>query len=119
MDGTKEGRAPEPMLTMRVRQDGRVIGHELLVQPGTPLTMEVAIDDKASREIYGILMSQMDVTDNAAQDEIIMLNGYVCIQDKIYIYAKHYLQFLLLRVSLHISEDKVFRKNVHCREKNV
>ncbi|CAL8139916.1 unnamed protein product [Orchesella dallaii] len=75
LDGVFEGAAPDPMLTMRVKQDGRVIGHELLVQPGTPLTMEVAIDDQASREIYGILMSQMDVTDNAAQDEIIMLNG--------------------------------------------
>lgn len=75
VDGILEGRAPDPMLTMRVRQDGRVIGHELLVQPGTPLTMEVAIDDQASKDIYGILMSQMDVTDNAAQDEIIMLNG--------------------------------------------
>lgn len=70
---TKE--APIPMLTMRVRQDGRVIGEELLVSPGTPLTMEVEIEDQASREIYGILMSQMDVTDNAGQDEIIMLNG--------------------------------------------
>ncbi|ODN02186.1 hypothetical protein Ocin01_04491 [Orchesella cincta] len=75
LDGVFEGSAPDPMLTMRVKQDGRVIGHELLVQPGTPLTMEVAIDDPSSREIYGILMSQMDVTDNAAQDEIIMLNG--------------------------------------------
>lgn len=62
------------MLSMQVRQDGRVIGEELIVQPGSPLTMEVSLDS-ASRDVYGILMSQLDVTDTGPQSEVILLNG--------------------------------------------
>jgi len=68
--------APEPMLTMVVKQDGRIIGQELLVQPGAPLAMEVGLDS-ISKDIYGILMSQLDVTDTSSQSEVIVYNGYV------------------------------------------
>ena len=62
------------MLSMHVRQDGRLIGEELIVQPGSPLTMEVSLDSE-SRNVYGILMSQLDVTDTGPQSEVILLNG--------------------------------------------
>ena len=62
------------MLSMYVRQDGRLIGEELIVQPGSPLTMEVSLD-QTSRNVYGILMSQLDVTDTGPQSEVILLNG--------------------------------------------
>jgi hypothetical protein len=70
----RKGEAPVPMLGMVVRQDGRVVGQELLVQPGAPLTMEVSLDS-VSKDIYGILVSQLDVTDTGSQSEVILLNG--------------------------------------------
>ena len=68
------GHAPEPMLTMLVKRDGLVIGQELQVQPGAPLSMEVSLD-KLSKDIYGILLSQLDVTDTGTQSEILFHNG--------------------------------------------
>ncbi|CAG7835606.1 unnamed protein product [Allacma fusca] len=69
-----ENKAPEPMLSMYVRQEGHLIGPELIVQPGSPLTMEVSLDS-VSKEIYGILVSQLEVTDSGPQSEVILLNG--------------------------------------------
>jgi hypothetical protein len=72
--GEKIGRAPEPKLKMVVRQDGRVIGQELTVQPGSPLTVGVTLDS-LSKDIYGIVVSKMEVTDTLAQSEILVHNG--------------------------------------------
>jgi hypothetical protein len=68
------GYAPEPMLSMVVKREGQVIGQELQVQPGAPLTMEISLD-KVSKDIYGILLSQLDVTDTGTQSEVLFHNG--------------------------------------------
>ena len=68
------GRAPDPMLSMIVKKDGRQIGQELLVQPGAPLTMEVSLDP-TSKDVYGILLSQLDATDTGTQSEVLFHNG--------------------------------------------
>ncbi|KAK4298920.1 hypothetical protein Pmani_028767 [Petrolisthes manimaculis] len=68
------GMAPIPILGVGVRQDGNLVGGELNVRPGTPLTMEVYLDD-TSANIYGILMSYMEVTDTQDKRETIIFNG--------------------------------------------
>ncbi|KAJ8934925.1 hypothetical protein NQ314_013104, partial [Rhamnusium bicolor] len=52
------------------------IGHrgELNVSPGTPLQMEIFLD-KVSAPIYGLLVTNMQVTDTKAQEETIIYNG--------------------------------------------
>jgi len=72
--GSLIGRAPDPILSMVVKQKGVPIGHDLVVAPGEPLTMEVSLD-QLSHDIYGILVSKMDVTDTGTQSEDIILNG--------------------------------------------
>jgi hypothetical protein len=62
------------MLNMVVKQDGRIIGHELIVSPGAPLTMEVTLD-RGSSPLYGIIVSQLYVTDDDDQTEVILTNG--------------------------------------------
>lgn len=75
------GYGPEPILSMVVKQEGRTIGQELLVQPGAPLTMEVShIERKIQAngpddDVYGIIVSKLDVTDNQDQSEVIVVNG--------------------------------------------
>lgn len=75
------GYGPEPILSMVVKQEGRTIGHELLVQPGAPLTMEVSHFEKCVRQpckgedVYGIIVSRLDVTDKEDQSEVILVNG--------------------------------------------
>lgn len=49
---------------------------ELNVKPGTPLTMEIFLDDQ-SAPIYGLLVSFMRVSDTKSQDETIIFNGYL------------------------------------------
>lgn len=67
-------RAPEPMLSVGVRQGKEKITGELNVNPGTPLTMEIYLD-KTSAPIYGVLVSYMQVTDTKQQEETIIFNG--------------------------------------------
>jgi len=69
-------RAPTPHLTFAVRQSGRVVSGELNVSPGTPLQMEVYLDQR-SAPVYGLLVGYMQVTDTAKQEETIIFNGYV------------------------------------------
>ncbi len=77
------GYGPEPILTMVVKQEGRTIGSELLVQPGAPLTMEVSHIERPHPEqknprredVYGIIVSRLDVSDNQDQSEVILVNG--------------------------------------------
>lgn len=68
-------RAPVPELTIGVKQAGFLIGDELTVQPGTPLDMEIYLDD-ASKDVYGVMVSAMEVTDTKTQSEVLVLNGY-------------------------------------------
>jgi len=68
------GHAPPPLLQVGVRQDGVLVDDELNVKPGTPLNMEVYLDN-ASKDIYGLLVSGMEVTDTNTQTEPILVNG--------------------------------------------
>ncbi|XP_045623403.2 uncharacterized protein qsm [Procambarus clarkii] len=68
------GTAPIPILGVGVRQDGQLVGGQINVRPGTPLTMEVYLDD-TSAGTYGILMSYMEVTDTENKKETIIFNG--------------------------------------------
>ncbi|XP_053642387.1 uncharacterized protein qsm isoform X2 [Cherax quadricarinatus] len=68
------GTAPIPILGVGVRQNGQLVGSQINVRPGTPLTMEVFLDD-TSAGTYGILMSYMEVTDNENKKETIIFNG--------------------------------------------
>lgn len=68
------GMAPIPILGVGVRQNGKAVVGQVNVVPGTPLNMEVFLDD-ASADIYGILMSYMEVTDTADKKEVIVYNG--------------------------------------------
>jgi len=68
------GHAPSPVLNVGVRQDGILIDDELNVKPGTPLNMEIYLDN-ISKHIYGLLVSGMEVTDTKSQTEPILLNG--------------------------------------------
>lgn len=71
-----EGRAVEPVLGIAVLQNGRVIGDDLIVQPGTALQMDIFLDDN-STSTYGLRVSYMDVTDRRTKEETIILNGYI------------------------------------------
>ena len=53
---------------------GVLIDDELTVKPGTPLNMEISLDTE-SADIYGVMVSKMEVTDTRAQSEILVLNG--------------------------------------------
>jgi len=72
--GEVEGRAPIPVLNVGVRQEGTLIDNELNVKPGTPLNMEVYLDS-ASRAVYGLMVTGMEVTDTGTQSEPILVNG--------------------------------------------
>lgn len=68
------GTAPIPILNVGVRQNGNLVDGEINVRPGTPLTMEVYLDN-TSAGTYGILMSYMEVTDDRDKRETIIFNG--------------------------------------------
>jgi len=72
--GEVTGTAPVPVLNVGVRQDGTLIDDELNVKPGTPLHMEVSLD-QVSAEIYGVMVTSMQVTDTRSQQEPILVNG--------------------------------------------
>lgn len=66
--------APMPILGVGVRQGGTLVTGELNVSPGTPLQMEIFLDNH-SAPIYGLLVSYMLVTDTKSQEETIIING--------------------------------------------
>lgn len=68
------GHAPAPILNVGVRQGGVLVDDELNVKPGTPLNMEIYLDN-ISKDIYGLLVSGMEVTDTRTQTEPILVNG--------------------------------------------
>lgn len=67
--------APDPMLSVGVRQGGNLVTGELNVSPGTPLQMEIFLDNKSS-PVYGLLVTYMQVTDTKTAEETIIFNGY-------------------------------------------
>ncbi|XP_065582118.1 uncharacterized protein LOC136041396 [Artemia franciscana] len=69
-------RVPPPILGAHVIQNGHLVDNQLLVLPGTPLQMEIFLDSN-STNMYGIMVSYMDVTDRKAKEETIIFNGYV------------------------------------------
>ena len=68
------GEAPVPILNVGVRQDGTLVDDELNVKPGTPLNMEVYLDS-ISKDVYGLMVTGMEVTDTGNQREPILVNG--------------------------------------------
>ncbi|XP_072937360.1 uncharacterized protein qsm [Epargyreus clarus] len=70
----EEGRAPEPVLGAVVKQNGKQVSGEISVSPGTPLSMEIFLDN-TSAPVYGLLVSYMYVTDTGKQQEPIVFNG--------------------------------------------
>merc|ERR1711899_278635 len=68
------GRAPIPELIVGVKQDGTLIDEELTVKPGTPLNMEIYLD-RISADIYGLMVSGLDVTDTIQSQESLIVNG--------------------------------------------
>ncbi|XP_043237764.1 uncharacterized protein LOC122389629 isoform X1 [Amphibalanus amphitrite] len=66
--------APEPVLGVVVRQDGQEIDTSLNVRPGAPLDMEISLDDNSS-STYGIIVSDMIVSDTRKQEELLLTNG--------------------------------------------
>lgn len=72
---TLEHKAPVPNVSIGVRQGGQPVSGELNVSPGTPLSMEIYLDDKSS-DVYGLGVTFMLVTDNKSQEETIIFNGY-------------------------------------------
>ncbi|XP_065574773.1 uncharacterized protein LOC136036457 [Artemia franciscana] len=67
-------RVPPPILGAHVIQNGHLVDNQLLVLPGTPLQMEIFLDSN-STNMYGIMVSYMDVTDRKAKEETIIFNG--------------------------------------------
>lgn len=68
------GNAPDPVLGVGVRQNGRLVSGDITVSPGTPLQMEIFLD-KNSSPVYGLGVTFMQVTDTLNQEETIIFNG--------------------------------------------
>ncbi|XP_058457471.1 uncharacterized protein LOC131434605 isoform X2 [Malaya genurostris] len=68
------GSAPEPSLSIAVRQGDQLVSGDLNVSPGTNLQMEIFLD-KNSAPIYGLGVNYMQVTDTLSQEETIIFNG--------------------------------------------
>lgn len=66
--------APEPVLNIGVRQGGKSVSRDLNVSPGTPLQMEIYLDNNSS-SVYGLGVNYMQVTDTINQEETIIYNG--------------------------------------------
>ena len=62
------------LISHLILNPGYVIDDELTVKPGTPLNMEISLDQK-SKDIYGLLVSNMRVTDTRDQEENLIING--------------------------------------------
>lgn len=67
-------KAPEPVLNVNVLQGNSIVSGELNVSPGTPLVMQIYLDEKSS-PIYGLGVTYMQVTDTRSQEETIVFNG--------------------------------------------
>ncbi|XP_053621263.1 uncharacterized protein qsm [Plodia interpunctella] len=70
----QEGMAPDPVIGAVVKENGRPVSGEISVSPGTPLAMEIFLNEESAK-VYGLLVSYMHVTDTGKQQETIILNG--------------------------------------------
>ncbi|KAM7342816.1 uncharacterized protein ACRADG_010097 [Cochliomyia hominivorax] len=71
---TIEQRAPEPEVLMEVRQNGELIDGMVTIIPGTPLVMEIKLNEIAN-QIYGLKVNFLEVTDMADTSETILYKG--------------------------------------------
>ncbi|XP_016957689.1 uncharacterized protein LOC108029723 [Drosophila biarmipes] len=67
-------RAPEPRLSIGVSQDGQKFTRDLTVKSGTPLTMEINLDED-SAPVYGLGVNYLDVTDTHTSSETLIFKG--------------------------------------------
>ncbi|XP_046810568.1 uncharacterized protein LOC111677810 [Lucilia cuprina] len=67
-------KAPEPRLAIGVSQNGKRVTGDLTVTPGTPLTMEITLDQE-SAPIYGLGVNYLEVTDTRLLSETIIFKG--------------------------------------------
>ncbi|XP_016989480.1 uncharacterized protein LOC108051771 [Drosophila rhopaloa] len=67
-------RAPEPRLQIGVSQDGQKFTRDLTVKSGTPLTMEINLDED-SAPVYGVGVNYLDVTDTHTSSETLIFKG--------------------------------------------
>lgn len=78
--GNYTGTTPIPKLHINVKQNSKFINSTSRdVLPGTPLEMQIYLDDESAK-VYGLLVSYLKVTDNNAnnserKDEILLLDG--------------------------------------------
>ncbi|XP_060808675.1 uncharacterized protein LOC106130774 [Amyelois transitella] len=70
----QEGMAPDPVIGAVVKENGKQVSGEISVSPGTPLSMEIFLNEESAK-VYGLLVSYMHVTDTGKQQETIILNG--------------------------------------------
>ncbi|XP_051860375.1 uncharacterized protein LOC117570133 isoform X1 [Drosophila albomicans] len=67
-------RAPEPRLSIGVSQDNQKFTRDLTVKSGTPLTMEINLDED-SAPVYGLGVNYLDVTDTHTSSETLIFKG--------------------------------------------
>ncbi|XP_073845259.1 uncharacterized protein [Musca autumnalis] len=71
---TLQQTAPIPLLSMEVRQNGQLIDRMVNVIPGTPLIMEIKLNDESSK-VYGIHVQYLEVSDGNSTSETILFRG--------------------------------------------
>ncbi|XP_013118984.2 uncharacterized protein LOC106096022 [Stomoxys calcitrans] len=71
---TLQENAPEPQISMEVRQNGQLIDEMVTVIPGTPLIMEIKLNQQATN-IYGMHTKYLEVSDGNATSETILFRG--------------------------------------------
>ncbi|XP_065369037.1 uncharacterized protein LOC135961465 [Calliphora vicina] len=71
---TVEQQAPDPKVLMEVRQNDQIIDGMVTVIPGTPLIMEIKLNEEANN-IYGLGVNYLQVTDMAEMSETILFKG--------------------------------------------
>ncbi|XP_041986318.1 uncharacterized protein LOC121738380 [Aricia agestis] len=69
-----EEHAPELVIGAVVKQNGKQVSGEISVSPGTPLMMEIFLNEESAK-VYGLLVNYMHVTDTGKQQETIVFNG--------------------------------------------
>ncbi|TMW45184.1 hypothetical protein DOY81_009736, partial [Sarcophaga bullata] len=71
---TVEQQAALPQVSVEVRQNGELIDGLVTVIPGTPLVMEVKLNEE-SNEIYGLRVNYLRVSDTKDTSETILFRG--------------------------------------------
>ena len=89
-----------------MRQNGQFIGADLNVQPGTLLEMVIFLEGSKSTDLYGLRVSDMDVTDSKAKEEPIIVNGY----KQIRIIIQLHISSIIARLKMNAAQ--MFRRSV-------